>query len=605
MVKTFNPKVSIIIPVYNGSNYIKEAIKSALAQTYKNLEIVVVNDGSNDDGKTDKICMSYGNKIRYFKKENGGVSSALNLGIKEMTGEYFSWLSHDDIYSPDKIEKQIKFLSKYSQEEKIVLYADYQLINENGKFVTNNFLDHQMLIRKPEYALLRGSVNGITLLIPKKAFEQYGLFDESLKCTQDYDMWRRIMQSYTFIHMEEVFTKTRIHPLQDSNKHPNVTKEGNPLWIEMMESVSLERKKILEGTEYNFYKEMSIFLKGTPYEEAEKYAEEKMNLLFGDAIKRISSIKVSVVIPFYNRISELYKSLDSVVNQTHKNLEIILVNDGSDDKLVGLKKYIKSDKRIRLIELERNSGPAVARNYGLEEASGEYIAFLDSDDLFMENKIEEQLALMFLSASNVSHTSYIRKCGKSREIIFSGRLFGKVIPQIISNCPIATPTVMLKTDYIKKKKFKYREDFKIGEDICFWLEILRDQKLFGIEEPYSVVNVNKNSAINSSEKQLIGLSNILRFVVSDKDFGKYYAEINQLCNVLTKISSQLVEKNNSKKSEVVEPERNWSLLRPIEIFSKLISLFRYQGVLLTMKKITWKYAPKAFNKIKSIFNGKK
>jgi glycosyltransferase involved in cell wall biosynthesis len=77
----FNPKVSIIIPVYNGSNFLKEAIDSAIAQTYKNIEIIVINDGSSDNGATEKIAKSYGDKIRYFKKENGGVATALNLGI--------------------------------------------------------------------------------------------------------------------------------------------------------------------------------------------------------------------------------------------------------------------------------------------------------------------------------------------------------------------------------------------------------------------------------------------------------------------------------------------------------------------------------------------
>ena len=75
------PLISIVIPVYNGSNFLREAIDSALAQTYKNIEIIVVNDGSADDGETERIALSYGDKIRYFKKENGGVSSALNYGI--------------------------------------------------------------------------------------------------------------------------------------------------------------------------------------------------------------------------------------------------------------------------------------------------------------------------------------------------------------------------------------------------------------------------------------------------------------------------------------------------------------------------------------------
>ena len=95
----------------------REAIDSALAQTYRNIEIIVVNDGSNDNGETERIALSYGDKIRYFHKENGGVSSALNLGIQNMQGEYFSWLSHDDKYSPKKIENQVNALAKYAPND--------------------------------------------------------------------------------------------------------------------------------------------------------------------------------------------------------------------------------------------------------------------------------------------------------------------------------------------------------------------------------------------------------------------------------------------------------------------------------------------------------
>ena len=104
------PMVSIIIPVYNGSNYLSEAIESALAQSYGSCEIIVVNDGSNDDGKTEAIALSYKNQIRYFYKENGGVASALNFAVKKMRGDYFSWLSHDDLYTPDKTDKEMEAL---------------------------------------------------------------------------------------------------------------------------------------------------------------------------------------------------------------------------------------------------------------------------------------------------------------------------------------------------------------------------------------------------------------------------------------------------------------------------------------------------------------
>ena len=89
MVK-FNPLISIIIPVYNGENYIKDSINSALNQTYKNIEIIVVDDGSIDN--TSNIVKTFSNKVIYLYKDNGGVSSALNLGIKKSSGKYISWI---------------------------------------------------------------------------------------------------------------------------------------------------------------------------------------------------------------------------------------------------------------------------------------------------------------------------------------------------------------------------------------------------------------------------------------------------------------------------------------------------------------------------------
>ena len=106
------PLVSIIIPVYNGANYLGQAIDSALNQTYKNIEIIVVDDGSNDNGSTKAIANAYGERIHYYYKENGGTGAAINYGISLMHGEYVSWLSHDDLYKPDKIEKQVAFAEK-------------------------------------------------------------------------------------------------------------------------------------------------------------------------------------------------------------------------------------------------------------------------------------------------------------------------------------------------------------------------------------------------------------------------------------------------------------------------------------------------------------
>jgi len=272
--KEFNPLVSVIMPVYNGSNYLKEAIDSALNQTYKNVEIIVVNDGSTDN--TEEIAKSYGDKIRYFFKENGGVSSALNLGLREMKGEYFSWLSHDDVYCPEKIEKQIEYLKTFDSEN-VILYSDHEVINEKSKVTDALIRDHRLLEKKSEYAVLRGCVNGNTLLIPKKAFDDYGFFDEKLRCAQDYAKWFEMMKTYKFLHISDILAKYRIHKTQETSNNPKVVTEGNELWIRMMKELPRETKERLEESELNFYTQMVFFLRQTPYQEAMKYANKMAN----------------------------------------------------------------------------------------------------------------------------------------------------------------------------------------------------------------------------------------------------------------------------------------------------------------------------------------
>lgn len=213
----FQPLVSIVIPVYNGSNFVKEAIDSALNQTYKNIEIIVVNDGSNDDGATEKIALSYGDKIKYIHKENGGVSSALNVGIKNMSGEYFSWLSHDDMYKPNKVEKQVELLNKYEKENALVL-CEAEHINSKSECIKAGEIKKELALGVNSYETVlkslcvRGAYNGCAFLIPREAFDKVGLFDETLRYSQDAFMWLQIFFSkYSLIYDSFVGVSNRVH----------------------------------------------------------------------------------------------------------------------------------------------------------------------------------------------------------------------------------------------------------------------------------------------------------------------------------------------------------------------------------------------------------
>lgn len=211
------PLVSVVIPVYNGSNYLHEAIDSALKQTYPNLEIIVVNDGSRDAGATDLIARSYGDRIRYFRKPNGGVASALNEGIRQMRGEYFSWLSHDDLYAPDKISKEVAYLFEKNKKGSVV-FTGYKTIDPHGAFIEEYHIPPRVHLN-PKCLLtldITYTMNGCALLIPKALFDACGLFDTKLKYTQDYDMWLRMTDKTEFLYLDECLMYSRQHPQQDS-----------------------------------------------------------------------------------------------------------------------------------------------------------------------------------------------------------------------------------------------------------------------------------------------------------------------------------------------------------------------------------------------------
>lgn len=204
----FYPKVSIVIPVYNGSNYLRHAIDSALAQTYENIEVIIVNDGSNDGGKTEDVAKSYGDKIRYFHKENGGVASALNVGIREMRGEWFAWLSHDDLFSVNRIEEDVRVTQEYRDSK--VVFCNIAIIDGQGKLIRQCVYPIQR-VTNPREALLLNGVNMCALTIHKTCFKKTGMFNESNKTNQDVEMSLLLSKYYIFYLNDRSITYARDH----------------------------------------------------------------------------------------------------------------------------------------------------------------------------------------------------------------------------------------------------------------------------------------------------------------------------------------------------------------------------------------------------------
>ncbi len=241
------PKVSIVIPVYNGADYLATAIKSALAQTYKNIEIIVVNDGSNDNGETERVAKSFGSAIRYFVKPNGGVASALNLAIREMSGDYFSWLSHDDIYSKDKIYIQVDALNRRDIAG-VIIYSDYSIFTDNPDDAVQVKMQGVPSSHFRYWITTTSALHGCTLLIPRLALEQNGGFNENLRTTQDYDLWFRLAETFHFVHVPMVLVQARSHSNQGSIRMASIAfKESSELLTRFVSSLTYEEITLGSG----------------------------------------------------------------------------------------------------------------------------------------------------------------------------------------------------------------------------------------------------------------------------------------------------------------------------------------------------------------------
>lgn len=208
------PKVTVVIPFYNDP-YVDQAILSALNQTYPNVEIIVVDDGSTQ--YADRI-QQFQKRVFYLGKGNGGTATALNHGIRMASGEYIAWLSSDDIFYPHKLSVQIQFMLERGA---LASYSSFDYINASGQ-ITEHHAGPQITDMQSFYRmLLTGNpINGCTVVADRNLLLQSGLFDETLPYTHDYEMWLRLITSgIEFHYVNQSLIQYRRHDQMGTIKH--------------------------------------------------------------------------------------------------------------------------------------------------------------------------------------------------------------------------------------------------------------------------------------------------------------------------------------------------------------------------------------------------
>ena len=202
------PVVSVIIPTYNHAMYIERTLESVFQQTYKNYEIIVIDDGSTDN--TQEVIKSYENKITYICKENEGTAKSRNLGLKIAKGRYVAFLDSDDLWMPQKLELQVTLLDKNIDIG--LVCTDFEIFCENEEGI-------KIIEKRVETSfdfsfnrLFSGNfVQNSSVMVRRECFDKVGLFDEVFPIAKDYDMWLRIRRFYEFGHIPQILARYRIH----------------------------------------------------------------------------------------------------------------------------------------------------------------------------------------------------------------------------------------------------------------------------------------------------------------------------------------------------------------------------------------------------------
>lgn len=201
------PEVSVIIPTYNCSKYISEAIDSVLAQTYKEFEIIIIDDGSTDETKgiVQEYLVSHRLKIKYIFQENQGLACARNAGIKNATGKYLALLDADDAWAKNRLALGVEIMEKHPTVS--LVHANIFCMNEKGKVLFTAQRERSFLNGKIAKALLlkKAEISCPTVLFRRECVDTVGTFDENLTrlgC-EDRELWIRITRQYDAYYIDE------------------------------------------------------------------------------------------------------------------------------------------------------------------------------------------------------------------------------------------------------------------------------------------------------------------------------------------------------------------------------------------------------------------
>ena len=512
------PLISVIIPVYNVEKYLHQCLNSLITQTLKEIEIICVDDGSTDSSW--RILQEFAqkdNRVIIHQQHNLHAGVARNNGLKIAKADYVMFLDSDDFFEPNMLEDLYNQIVKEGSDAAICGFYKY---DNKTKKIKNRPIQEVFIEKSPFIPVSLGiDTFGFTNPAPWTKLFRKSVFTDNNIQFEDYiccnDLTCMIL---ALACCKKISVTNKSYIYYRANQDTNLTANRNKHFKYVLCALDkaekeLKRLGIYEKFEKPFLRrarnslnyELSLCSedeKNKAFEESKEILSEKIYKIFYDLIY---APEVSIIIPVYNSEEYLKECLDSVINQTKKSIEIMCINDAStDNSLKILEEYAQKDHRIKIISLEQNGGVSNARNTALENISGKYICFLDSDD-FLEKRSCE-LLLMDLNKKKSDLA-----CGGHCKVNLYHHKISAWLPQ-----PIVSPDVLndinhltkhrnvtqklFKTDIIKANNIKFETDLHYMEDALFLVQYLVHCKtISGVAQVLYNVRINSNSLCRSIE----------------------------------------------------------------------------------------------------------
>ena len=502
------PKVTILVPVYNVEKYLHQCMDSIVNQTLKNIEIICIDDGSTDSSSSilDEYA-SRDNRIKVIYKKNTGYGNSMNIGLDSATGEYIGIVESDDFADSKMFETLYSLAKKDDLDVARSEFYFYGNATGSNKKTKADYVPHNKVFAPSEERSVFYQQPSIWANIYRASFikeneirflETPGAsYQDTAFSFKVYSMAKR------FEMIDEAFLHYRINEnsssVQSNSKVYCVCDEYDEIWRFVKERGLYETyRTMIPHLQFNGYK-WNYERLADPYNEQfmERWVSDfkklwdEGNIILDDFkpeerqyIEKIllsnqahSSPKISVIVPVYNSEKYLNKCLDSLISQTLKDIEIICVNDGSTDSSRKiLQEYADRDGRFVIVD-KKNGGQSSARNAGLKIAKAEYVGFLDSDDWLVPETFEK----IYLNAKGVDFVvfgtqiegDYLPEKRAFDEQYYSIKYSGRQVlnDEIVKNTDVSVWNKLFRKDIILDNDIQFPEG-KLYEDYAFYWQYI-------------------------------------------------------------------------------------------------------------------------------------